>query len=176
MQKNQKILISVLAVLIAAAALIFRAGIFTEQVKAEVTLLNNSVLLKDNVATQESEVMRVTVTAKKAEVFPKNFSLGISGNENLNCEIWTAYKEKMLAEGQGMGEVKLIFKEDVRLEKDSPITWRFFCDLSQLSEGENFQANLKTDPAPLEWEGANRQLFREITLLTDNLIGPEISN
>jgi hypothetical protein len=176
MEKNQKILIGVVAVLVAAAALIFRAGIVTEEVKAEVTLLNNSVLLKDNVAKEESEVMRVTVTAKNADVFPKSFALGISANRDLNCEIWTAYKADKLAEGSGNNKIKLFFKEGVRLEKDTPITWLFLCNLSQLADGETIQANLKTDPASLEWEGANRQLFREITLLTDNLVGPEISN
>ncbi|MGL5830688.1 MAG: hypothetical protein ACRCZE_00905, partial [Candidatus Altimarinota bacterium] len=135
MQKNQKILAGAAIALIAVAALIFKSGMFSEELKAEVSLLNNSPRLEDNIASEKSEVLRVTVTAKNADVFPKSFDLQSALDLDLNCEIWTAYGDKLLAEGGGNREIKLNFVEAAKLEKDLPVTWRFFCDLSQMEEG-----------------------------------------
>src|SRR5690606_6006731 len=93
---------------------------------------------------------------------------------DLNCEIWTAYGDNLLAVGGGKMGVELNFEEEVKLEKDQPITWRVFCDLRELGDEGVFQVNLKTNPAALVWESASRQLFNEVRLLTDNLAGVEI--
>lgn len=164
----------VAAVLMAAAALFFRLGSW-EEVKAEVTLLNNYKTISEFNVIEKNEIFRATVTAKNAAVYPKKFYLTVRGEGNFKCEMWTAYQDQLLAEAEGTGELIFDFKDGVKLEKDSPTTWRVFCDLNGLAEGENFQAELKTDPATLEWESASRQSFREIKLLTEALEGPEIS-
>lgn len=161
-------------VLMTGAALFFKFY-SVEDIKAEVTLLNNSVLLKELQVQEKNEVFRATVTAKNADIFPRKFYLEMTDEGNYQCELWTAYLDQLLAEGSGEKEVVFNFKEGVVLGKDDPKTWRFFCDLNELANGETIQANLKADPAVLEWESASRQNFREIKLLTDNLVGPEIS-